>query len=128
MREWRGNMAEVAEICGEDLTEKLADLFAGTQIYVPKKPKAKSLPGLPSEMVQSLAAAFGGDTLTVPSRRSSHTDTAEEIEAYYDAGLTIKEIARKLGYTESWVMRVRKRSGKPRLRDIPDPRQMNMFE
>lgn len=129
MREWSGHLAAVAEYCGEECALAMAEAFAGTQVYVPRTLQPTSLPGLDRRHAEALVAQFGGDTLTMPSRRSAHRDTAEEVKCLHDAGLTVKEIAMKLGYSQSWVTRMLKRTGSNSGRIAHrDDRQITIFD
>lgn len=122
-------MADVAEICGDDVARELCEKLPGIDLYIPKTPKEKSRVNELSEATAaSLVENFGGDTLGVPSSRRSSQDTFNEIETLVDKGLTTQEIALKLGITQSYVFKLRRESGATRIANKPDPRQLPLFE
>lgn len=127
--DWRGDMADVADICGEDVARELCEKLPGIQLYVPKSPKEESrVNRLEKAAAERLIMHFGGDTLRVPSSRRSSRETFEAVEALIDKGLTTQEIALRLGITQAYVFKVRRQAGAPRIAHRPDPRQLPLFE
>lgn len=129
MSEWRGDLADVADICGETVAAELAETLPGIVLYVPKRPREGSpLNRLSDGTRANLVEAFGGDEIYIPSKRPTSAETFSAIEQLIEKGLTVQAVALKLGITEQWVMRCRKQAGAVKIRHRPDPRQMNMFE
>lgn len=129
MTEWRGDMADVADICGEEVAAELCAKLPGILLYVPKKYRDKGkIAYLNPRLAESLVAHFGGDTIYIPSKRKTYQDTFQEIEALVDKGLTTAEIALKLGVTQGYVFKVRKKAGAPLIANKPDPRQISFFD
>ncbi|MGR3760910.1 hypothetical protein ACUXV3_12385 [Roseobacteraceae bacterium NS-SX3] len=128
MSEWTGDMADVAAICGDHVARALCQRLAGIVLYVPKKARDRGpVAELPPEVAESLIASFGGDTIYIPSQRPSYMETFKAIEALVDKGLTVQQIALRLGYTEAWIRRCRSKAGAPSIPDKPDPRQLPLF-
>lgn len=122
-------MADVAEICGDDVARELCEKLPGILFYVPKKIRDKGPIGrLDDGIADALVAHFGGDTIYIPSKRKTFHETFEAVEALVDKGLTTQEIALKLGVTQTYVFRVRRKAGAPRIANKPDPRQIPLFE
>lgn len=129
MSDWRGDMADVAEMCGEDVARELCSKLPGIQLYVPSSLTQKTpLNRIEKDIAEQLIAQFCGDTLSVPSQRNSSSDTFAAVEALVDKGLTTQEIALKLGITQAYVFQVRRKAGAPRIANKVDPRQLPLFE
>ncbi len=129
MTEWSGDMADVAEICGENVAQELCDKLPGILLYVPKSPREQGpICKLDGAIAERLITQFGGDKIYIPSKRKTFMDTFEIIEELVDEGLTTQEIALKLGVTQTYVFKVRRKAGAPKISSKPDPRQLPLFE
>lgn len=131
MTEFRGDMADVAETCGEDVAEELVAKLPGIVFYVPKRireDKDGLINRLDPALAERLVATFGGGKLYVGKGRPTYQDTFEAIEELVDEGLTVPRIALKLGVTEAWIYRCRRKAGAPRIADKSDPRQSSLFD
>lgn len=131
MTEWRGDMASVAEQCGDDVAEALCQHLPGILLYVPQVFKGrKPLDKLKVDIVDKLVDQFGGDTIYVPSgkKRKTLEETFEEIEALLDKNLTTQDIALRLGITQVYVFKVRKKMKAPKIAVRVDARQTTMFD
>lgn len=122
-------MADVADICGDEVARGLCEHLPGIVFYVPKKMRdAGPITRLPEHIAAALVREFGGDTVYIPSQRPTYQETFKAIEALVDRGLTVQEIALRLGYTEAWIRKCRRKAGAPKIPDKVDPRQMKLFE
>ena len=122
-------MADVAEICGDNVARELCEKLPGIKLYVPQKlTKQNPINRLDRGTAEKLMKEFGGDGLNIPSKRKTFHETFEAVEALVDKGLTTQEIALKLGITQSYVFKVRRNAGAPKITNKPDPRQMPLFE
>ncbi len=129
MIQWRGDIADVAAICGDDVARELCEALPGILLYVPKNPRDTGPVGrLSDATAATLITHFGGDTIYIPSKRKTFHDTFEAVEALVEKGLTTREIALKLGVTQTYVFRVRKKAGAVRIANKPDPRQLPLFD
>lgn len=131
MTEWRGDMADVAEICGEDVAEELVAKLPGIVFYVPKRIREEKdglINKLEPAIADRLVGSFGGDTLYIAKGRPTYLDTFAAIEELVDEGLTAQKIALKLGVTEAWVYTCRRKAGAPKIANKPDRRQLPLFE
>jgi hypothetical protein len=129
MTAWRGDMADVAEICGDAVARELCEKLPGILFYVPKRIRDKGQIGLLSDAIaNTLVSNFGGDTLYIPSKRKTFYETFEAVEALVDKGLTTQQIALKLGVTQAYIFQVRRKAGAPKIANKPDPRQLPLFE
>ncbi|WP_152610756.1 hypothetical protein [Ruegeria sp. ANG-R] len=121
-------MADVADICGEDVALQLCERLPGIVVNVPKVViETGYITKLDVDIAERLVAGFGGDRVYVPSQRPTFRETFAAIECLVDKGLTVPQIALRLGYTESWVRRCRKKAGAPQIPNKPDPRQLPLF-
>ncbi|MGH8327259.1 MAG: helix-turn-helix domain-containing protein [Steroidobacteraceae bacterium] len=92
-------LSELAELLGENETLRLIELYGGTRLTVPRvigdgHPLAAEMG---AEAAARLERFFGGSEVKVPMARSWRS------AIYRARGLTYREIARKLGCTESAV-------------------------
>lgn len=129
---WRGIMGTIAERCGAAVAHALMDALPGTRFYVPQKyTEGGPLAALTRDQAEALIAEFGGDIIYIPSRlttRPRPEDRFDEVEALIDEGLTTSEIAAKLGISQTYVFRIRKAAGAPKIANKPDPRQLPLFD
>ena len=116
MTAWSGNMAEVAEVCGDDVARELCEKLPGTSFYIPKKFRHRgSLRSLDKDTARVLVRHFGGDYIYIPSQRKNSHDTFKAIETLVDQGLTTSQIATKLGISQSYIFRLRRKAGAPKI-------------
>ena len=93
---------ELSSIVGSDATLALIEAKAGTRLHVPKNHAlAGVLRGIVgAEAAAKLCESFGGTDLKVPR------DAGWRIRLYRARGLTYREIAQKVGVSETHVARV----------------------
>lgn len=128
MKEWHGDMAAVAEICGEEVAQELYDHLPGIALYVSRAPRADSLMlRLPEHIAEQLVRQMAGDTIYVSAKRTESAVTFAEIEALIDKGMTVPEVALHMGLTSGWIRECRRNHGAPRLQDKVHPNQLNFF-
>lgn len=91
--------AELIEVIGEDGLVALANKYAGTRLYVPKKMylthELVGVVGVPN--AKALAERFGPDVIRVPLARDLRA------QFYRKQGLTNAQIAVRLGMTDNGV-------------------------
>ena len=126
---WRGDMADVARTCGDDVARELCDKLPGIDLYVPSKLTGKDhlLNRIDRAIAERLMAGLGGGEVRIPAKRRSWRETFELVEALVDQGLTTQQIALQLGITQSYVFRVRHKAGAIKISRKPDPRQQSIF-
>jgi len=121
-------MADVAEIAGEAVARELCDKLPGIVVYVPQTiPEKHALRAMDPDRAADLVRHFAGGSLYVPSPRKTYKDTFEQVEVLRADGLTVQQIALRLGITEQQVYAVRRKAGAPRITKEPDPRQLPLF-
>ena len=110
---------------GEDGFFALVEAHAGVRLYVPSDPERSELPAtIGVDAAYRLAKAIPGGYIRVPLAREFRA------RRYVDAEMSNREIAKRLGLTESGVERLLKRARKReplKPRRKKDPRQMEMF-
>ncbi len=117
---------ELMDILGEDGFFTLTESYAGVRLYVPGDPARSELPAIIGhDNAIRLSNVFPGSYVRVPLARTFRA------MRYRDAGLTNREIARRLGLAENGVeklfIRVKKR--RPELaRRTGDDRQTDLFK
>jgi DNA-binding NarL/FixJ family response regulator len=118
-------VGELMTTLGDDGFFALVEAHAGMRLYVPADPARSELPqAIGYDHAARLSKVFPGGYIKVP--------LAREFRAlrYREAGLGNRDIARKLGLTESGVERLfgRVRKTHPKRGDRrKDPRQTEMF-
>ena len=126
--EWKGDMADVAAICGDDVAEELSRVLPGITLYVPKSESETSpLMRINVSIAERLRTSFGGDTIYVSSLRPSSEERFEAIQAFIDKGYTVQEAALKVGISERWARKCRELAGSPKITKAPDPRQLTFL-
>lgn len=95
-------LASLIELLGEDVTLKLVEAYGGTRRGVPKTMlETHELRELVGDAGFALMFQYlSGVELNVPLAKRWR------VEVYYKRGLKPKEIARRVGYTESAVYRI----------------------
>ena len=123
---WTGDMRDVAERCGEDVAAELSAKLPGVVVHVPAEMSEETLLRfLDPALAARLIAAFAGDMLYVSKRRTVSREAA--VKALYEAGMSPKRIALKLGISQRRVQQLRVRSGARKGRAV-DPRQSDLFQ
>ena len=112
---------ELIELLGEDDFVRLCEKRGGLRIYAPKNvEQSKLVDDLGHDVLSRLQSAYSGDFLKVPLARHFRA------HYYRKKGLRDREIAFKLGMTESGVRSIFK-SGNTTNRAAPDNRQFELF-
>lgn len=110
---------------GEDGFFSLVEAHAGVRLYVPSDPERSELSStIGLEAAYRLAKAYPGGYIRVPLAREFRA------RRYVDAEMSNRDIAKRLGLTESGVERLLKRARKReplKSRRKTDPRQIEMF-
>jgi len=116
---------DLLALLGDDGFYALVEAHAGVRLYVPSDPDRSELPStIGVDGAYRLAKAYPGGYIRVPLAREFRA------RRYVDAEMSNRDIARRLGLTESGVERLLKRARKreplqPRRKK--DPRQIEMF-
>lgn len=122
---WTGDMADVAERCGDDVAAELAAKLHGIVVHVPTEMGTDSVLRLIDPAIAArLMERFAGDIIYVSRRRTVSREAA--VKALFEAGVTPKRIALKLGISQRRVQQLKKRSGARKGRQV-DPRQTDLF-
>lgn len=95
-------------LIGREALETLISVAGGLAIRIPKRPPLDGpLAELPLPAQAALARYAGGDTLYIPKcDGAARSARNREIVALYDAGHSVKELARRFGLTERWVYEI----------------------
>ena len=117
---------DLMSLLGEDDFFSLVEAHAGVRLYVPADPNRSDL----SETIGSAAAirlakSYPGGYIRVPLAREFRA------RRYVREEMSNRDIARRLGLTESGVERLLKRARKSKPlgpRRKKDPRQIDMFD
>lgn len=132
MKNWTGDMADVADLCGEQAADELSKNLPGVQLYIPKVfANQKTLLKLSPKVVSDLIYYFSGNYLYIHvnmNNKKTYMDTFYEIEKLINQGFTTLEIAVKLDISQSYVFKVRRKAGVKKISKTPDPRQLQFFE
>lgn len=128
LAEWPPILRTLARTIGHERTMQLADAFGGVPVYIPHDYRANHLwaPLVTELEWQTVAAHFGGDTITLPRGLYLRT-TKRLIHELIEQGRSPREVAMQLRIGVSHVYRVLRDSGtKP---PPPfDPRQLRLFD
>ena len=120
---YTGDMADVEELCGREVADQVSETLSGIYLYVPTKPKDESpWDKLDEEVAATLCREFGGSLIYVSKARTPPPDPVEAKRLLAE-GLSVIDVALKMGASDRWVRKVRDRS-------IPapsDPRQLPLF-
>ena len=121
--DYTGHMADVAERCGRDVADQVSEVLHGLNLYVPVEPKEGTpLDKLDEEVAAALRLEFGGSYIYVSRPRTPEVD-AGEVNRLLAEGLTVQDVALKLGISERHVFRLKD----GRIARAPDPRQLQFF-
>ncbi len=115
------NFQTLRDICGRENADKIAVEFAGQRLFIPRKPDKDGplsrLIGHASAL--KLAARFGGWRWEVPVAEGKRI----RIERMLRLGHAPQDIARMLGCSQRYVMRVRSRLAAQPDIETPKPGQ-----
>ncbi len=129
MIQWRGDMADVAELCGEDVAIELHRKLPGVILYVPAKIRdGNPIKRLSQTTQQNLQSYFSGNTIVISSSRRTAKETLSIIESLLDQGHSSARIALKLGITQNYIFKLRKKASLPRIASRPVPKQLTLFK
>jgi DNA-binding NarL/FixJ family response regulator len=118
-------MRDVAERCGEEVAAELSAKLPGVVVHVPAEMSEETLLRfLDPPLAAQLIAAFAGDMLYVSKRRTVSRESA--VKALYEAGMSPKRIALKLGISQRRVQQLNARSRASRRTVISD-RQLKLL-
>ncbi|MCD2176464.1 hypothetical protein [Rhizobium sp. C1] len=116
---------ELMAALGEDGFFVLTEAYAGVRLYVPANIERSDLPEtIGRDHAARLAKAYPGGYIRVPLAREFRA------RRYVASGMTIREIALKLGLTETGVNKLIKRArhAAPIVRPSrKDPRQLDLL-
>lgn len=113
---------ELIALLGEPDFVRLVEAYGGIRLYVPVGATATQLSEALGETVAArLATRYACCHIRVPLARDLRA------RHYREAGLSNAEIARKLGITESGVVKLFGRTPKQYRRKRADPRQIDLF-
>lgn len=116
---------ELLALIGEEAFFRLVEEHAGIRLYVPSNPERSGLPEIiGQEAAVALASAFPGGYIRVPLAREFR------VMRYVKAGWSNRDMAQRLGLTESGVEKLLKRSRKTRKISRPErgtPKQLKLF-
>nr|WP_223215568.1 sigma factor-like helix-turn-helix DNA-binding protein [Agrobacterium deltaense] len=103
----------------------MVEAHAGVRLYIPSDPERSELSStIGVDAAYRLAKAYPGGYIRVPLAREFRA------RRYVDAEMSNRDIAKRLGLTESGVERLLKRARKReplKSRRKTDPRQIEMF-
>lgn len=116
---------ELLAALGDDGFFRLTEVYAGVRLYVPANIDRSELPeAIGADIAARLAKAYPGGYIRVPLAREFRA------RRYVEQGLTVRDIALRLGLTETGVNKLirRARRSKPLLRPSrKDPRQLDLL-
>lgn len=131
--EWPELLRSLVKLIGERLTRELAAKCGGiAATYIPTKinPKHDWAKVLGEEAWAKVVETYGGQRLELPMGARLGVPMKRRILELAAAGLSNREIARKLHVGERWVRRVVNDVdgiAPTRQRGLPDPRQLGLF-
>ncbi|NLS00200.1 hypothetical protein HGP17_25525 [Rhizobium sp. P38BS-XIX] len=117
---------DLVVLLGEDGFFALVEAHAGVRLYVPADPARSDLSStIGNDAASRLAKSYPGGYIRVPLAREFRA------RRYVRDEMSNRDIARRLGLTESGVERLLKRARKSKPlgpRRKKDPRQIDMFD
>lgn len=117
--------ADLIEILGEDGFFALTEAFAGVRLFVPRDIARSELPEKIGEtLAKALSRSYGANYVKVPLARTFRA------RRYRKAELSNRDIALRLGLTESAVEKIftREKKAGRELRSGRDPNQFDFFD
>lgn len=114
--------AELQELLGDAGFMQLVECYGGLRIYIPNNPEKSDLYLDDSNLIK-LARRYGGNSLRIPLARFTRA------RHYRLSGMSDRDIARRLGITETGVEKLFRRQPvkRPPRQPKTDPRQIDMF-
>lgn len=126
---WTGEMAQLADICGEDAAEALFAVARKCPVYVPlglaEAAETCPLRKLSPEIAERIVAAMGGSTIYVSLPDDGRAQRWAEARRMYMAGVPAQQIALALQLSERQVYRILK--GRAVRGRLVDERQLDIF-
>lgn len=130
-------VVDLVELLGHEATMRLVDAFGGIEIEVPNGKTVGKVEGpLTARIIEALGgglaarfmATYGGEPLYIPRCAQAIRDERDRaIQADYDAGTRVPDIARKYMISERWVWVVLKRAIAHTPRPAADDKQLTLF-
>lgn len=120
-----GLSAELLELLGHDGFMAFVEAYGGLRVYIANNTETSKLAeNLPANVLTTLANRFRGDVIRVPLAKHYRA------RHYRLAGMSDRDIARKLGMTESGVEKLFKTvpTKRPAKHLFHDPRQIDLFQ
>ncbi len=95
-------------LIGPEAVETLVSVAGGLVLRIPKRPPLDGpLADLPMPAQEALTAWAGGDRIYIPKcDGAARARRDRTIIALYDAGVSVKDIARRYHLTERWVYEI----------------------
>ncbi|MCX8016338.1 MAG: helix-turn-helix domain-containing protein [Rhodocyclaceae bacterium] len=102
------DVTHLEQLIGRADLDALVSLAGGLAVRIPKNPPfAGLLAELSLPAQEALARHAGGDVVYIPKcDGAARAARNREIVALYDAGVSVKEIARRHQLTERWVYEI----------------------
>lgn len=115
---------ELFELLGHEGFMQLVEQYGGLRIYIAAGDASKLTENLPQNVMKKLASRYRGDVIRVPLAKHYRA------RHYRLTGMSDREIARKLGMTETGVEKLFKTvpTKRPAKRLFHDPRQIDLFK
>ncbi|MCY1667873.1 hypothetical protein [Rhizobium sp. SL86] len=117
---------DLLDVLGEDGFFELVEAHAGVRIYVPADISRSDLPStIGEDLAARLCKKYSGAYIRVPLAREFRA------RRYVEADLSVRDIAKRLGLTETGVDKLLKRTRKRepvRRPSRKDTRQMDLFQ
>jgi len=117
-------VGDLVELLGEDGFFQLAEIYAGVRLFVPRDPDFSDLPKkVGDDIAVLLSKAYGGNYVRVPLARTFRA------RRYREADMTNRDIAIRLGLTESAVVKIftrEKKAGRA-IKSRRDHNQLDFF-
>lgn len=121
-----GDLAEVADYCGNDTALALHKAFAGCVVYIPVKVEGWSYDGLRLSQIEELIEFFGGSQIYIAGKPEHNKSNRDAVRQLYESGFKVHNIALKLGISERRVYQLLKLIQKEK-GVIQDTRQLDIF-
>lgn len=132
------SVVDLVELLGYEAAMRLVEAFGGLELEVPNGTTIGKTEGpLTARIIQALGgglaarfmATYGGEPLYIPRCVQALRDERDRaIQADYDAGLRVPDIAQKYMISERWVWVVLKRAiGDQQAGRKRDDSQLDMF-
>lgn len=124
---FKDDLADIADICGEDVAIELVTKLPGIEVKIPAKfSETNPLAKIDRKIADILIEQFPGDKFYIPMK-SADTDKAADIRQLHSDGKLPLEIALETGVTERYVRQVLAKAGLKK-NAIVDERQIDIEE